>query len=112
MTDQEKQQLFQMLAQGLMQYMAPAMQQFIGQSVGQGVAQGVRAGQTMAQEVVVNRLADESSAEDYVQQRTTPAQLLAEIADTLEIVREQNEDIQEKLADISKKVRRPRKTAG
>lgn len=113
MTDQEKQQLFQMLAQGLLQYMAPSLQQFIGQSVGQGVAQGVRAGQTMTQECVVNRRADEESDSEFVQQRTSPSQLLAEMADSLAMIESYSEDIRDELKEIKKKVGRGgRKPAG
>ena len=115
MTDQEKQQLFQMLAQGLMQYMAPTLQQFVGQSV----AQGVKAGQSMTQECVVNRLAEEDQPTDFVQQRTTPAQLLAEIADTLCVIKDHLEDMDEKidnvgdeLAEVKKKLGRRKNPGG
>jgi hypothetical protein len=112
-TDQEKQQLFQMLAQGLMQYMAPALQQFVGQSVAQGVKAGIggASASSMTQECVVTRTADEDSPEDLVQVKTTPAQLLAEIADKQWEIVDHLEVVEEKLEQLNGKLGRRKKAS-
>jgi len=115
--EQEKQQLFQMLSQGLMQYMAPTLQQFIARAAADGVK--AAGGGGMNQPVVVNRAADEDSDDEVVQQRTTPAQLLGEIADYASItasygkdLSDDMEDVKRELREIKKRLGRTRKTGG
>lgn len=102
-----------MLAQGLMTYMAPTLQQFVGQSVAQGVKAGVSgaSASSMTQECIVTRTADEDSPEDLVQVKTTPAQLLAEIADKLWEIVDHQENIEEKLDQLNGKLGRRKKAA-
>jgi hypothetical protein len=66
----------------------------------------------MTQECVVNRLAEEGAATDFVQQRTTPAQLLAEIADTLCVLKDNMEDLTEKIDDMGEELSEVKKKLG
>ena len=84
LNEQEKHQFFSMLSQGLIQYLLPSLQQISQQVVQQSVATAQRATPNQwTAPVVVQRTADVGSPDDFENIHTTPAQLLAEIADLL-----------------------------
>ena len=84
LSEQEKHQFFSMLSQGLIQYLLPSLQQISQQVIQQSVATAQRSTPNYwTTQVVVQRTADIDSPNEFESQPTTPAQLLAEIADLM-----------------------------
>lgn len=84
LSEQDKHQFFTMLSQGLMQYLLPSLQQISQQVIQQSVSAAQRSTPNhWTAPVVVQRTADEESPNEFDSQQTTPAQLMAEVADLL-----------------------------
>jgi hypothetical protein len=112
-SEAEKQQMFQMLAQGLMQHLMPTFQQVAQNVVQQGLQAGMRGVPNhWVTPIQVHRATEENEPGDFKPVQTTPAQLLAEQCDLLEYGIAQLEELNENLTELNGHLRRGGKGKG
>jgi uncharacterized phage infection (PIP) family protein YhgE len=107
LSEQEKHQFFSMLSQGLIQYLLPSLQQISQQVIQQSVATAQRATPNFwSTPIVVKRDAPVDSPNEFENDQTTPAQLLAECADLLIDLNITMDEVKEKLGAAKPQRRR------
>lgn len=107
LSEQEKHQFFSTLSQGLIQYLLPSLQQISQQVVQQSVAAAQRATPNFwSTPIVVKRDAPADSPDEFENDQTTPAQLLAECADLLIDLNVTMDEVRDKLETVKTQRRR------